>query len=123
MHDIAFLFLPIDKPFYILKKQKNINLLCVIFYFIFSHFIRRIHESLEESGHRRSVRCGRTIRQIGLGGVARRENDTGHRAGQTGRIQGGHRRRSAVRHARAVAKGRAVSARRAVLPAQHDRQG
>lgn len=127
LYEIWFLFLSIEFAVLYSKKRKKKNnpRNFYVFYFIIfcSDFIRRIHESLEESGYRRSFGRGRTIRQVGLGGVARRENDPGHRIGQTGRIQGGHGRRSAVRHARAVATGPAVSARRTVLPAEHDRQG
>lgn len=97
--------------------------LSIVFCFLFFFFFRRIHESLEESRRRRSVRRGRTISAVGLGGVGRRQIGAGLGRGQTSRVQSGRGRRAAVRHARAPATGPAVSARHSMLPDDHHQQG
>lgn len=78
---------------------------------------------MEESRHRRSVRHRRTVGQVGLGGVGRRENGAGRRSWQTGRVQGGHSHRTTVRHARAPATGSPVSTWYTMLPDDDEQQG
>lgn len=94
------------------------------FIFIDSPFLlyRWLYEGLEESRHRRSVRHRWAVGQVGLGRVGRRENGTDRRSGQTGSVQGGHRYRSAVRHARAPATGSPVSAWHTMLPDDDNQQ-
>jgi len=95
-----------------------------IFNFLsFPLFFRWLYEGLEESRHRRSVWHRRTVGQIGLGGVGRRENGASCRSRQTGRVQGGHRHWSTVRHARAPATGSPVSTRYTMLSDDDEQQG
>lgn len=90
---------------------------------IFFCAFRRIHEGLEESRHRRPVGLGRSVGEAGLGGVGRWKNGAGGWSGPAGPVSRGVRCRAAVRHARAPAKGPAVSPRHPVLPDDHHRPG
>lgn len=81
---------------------------------------RWIHKSLEEGRHSQSFGHGRANGQVGLGGVGRRENGARCGSGQASCVQGGHRHRAAVRHARAPATGPSVPAWDTMLPDDYD---
>lgn len=94
-----------------------------MFFFLFFFPPRpRVHEVVEESRHGRPARH-RTVGQVGLGGVGRRQDGAGRGPGPAGRVPGGHRRGPAVRHARAPATGRPMLAGHTVLPDDNHRQG
>jgi len=77
---------------------------------------------VEKSRHRQPFRHGRTVGQVRLGGVGRRENGTGRGAGKTSFIQGGRCHWASVCHARASARKPAVSPRQTVLSDDDHRQ-